>query len=211
MIHETAQISPDAVIGDECDIGPGVRIDGSFSCGDYCKIHRDTWISGRVSLGHCVWIGQGCILDGRYYLDGADGHFAGIGAGSQLWTHCAHGDRMQGCDVGENAGVDGLLTLDIDTWILPMSMCPPKWYASRTVYSGNPAKVFRTWVKSEPDIVRSRWTNLCATYARETNSAPPMEQYDPIRRTYVKTGSPEEVAFNRWLFHGRAYFRPEEE
>ena len=90
-------------IGEHCEIDSSVRIEcDEFECGDYVKIHRNTWIRGKhVRLGHCAWIGQDCILDGEGGID--IGFAVGVGAGSQLWTHAAHGDRLQGCVLGSSA------------------------------------------------------------------------------------------------------------
>ena len=205
-IHPTAEISPTATIGDYCEIGPRVRIQGDFKCGDYCKIHQDVWIFGQVSLGHCAWVGQNAILDGTGGLVAKD--FVGIGASSQLWTHCAQGDRLQGCTLGAE-GPEGLI-LEEDAWILPMTLCPPKYYDERTVYSGSPAKVFHKWDKLPDDEIQARWLKLIAEYAQGHELPLSIATYNPVARTYKKTHSLKEISFNKWLFHGRAYFRPEE-
>lgn len=139
-------------IGDHTYIGPGVRIvGGSFSVGEYSKIHNDCYIYPKngIKLGHCTWIGQGTHLDGTGGIESGD--FLGVGINSALYSHIRHGDILEGCQLDK----DGFLEIGHDVWFVGMCLVSPvrvedkstallgsvvtrdmKW--NRT-YAGNPA------------------------------------------------------------------------
>ena len=124
-IDDTAQISPYVIIGSYNYIGKNVVIGGfkghsqeSISIGDCNYIHDNTRIlmgpdglsigdwnvfhnsmlvmgEQRMEIGHNCWFGQNTILDS------AGGLFIGngvrVGMYSQIWTHVASGELVEGC------------------------------------------------------------------------------------------------------------------
>ena len=225
-------------VGDHCEIHRSVRIDcDEFSCGDYDKIHSGTWIrSKRVTLGHCAWAGQDCILDGSGGLD--IGFAVGIGSGSHVWTHAAHGDRLQGCVLGSEGPRP--LELEDDAWLLPRVLVAgarrigkravvmagsvvTKDVPDGEVWAGrvaapdglvpfHGAQRLTAWEPRHAGEIRVAWEDLLAEYDLERGELPVnLDSYDPVSREYTKTNEAAEIAFNKWLFHGRAYFKPRDE
>ena len=68
-----------------------------FVTGDYCTIHKNTYVNGYKSchIGHNVWVGQNSIINSTDELK--IGNNCGIGAYSKIWTHAAWGDVVEGC------------------------------------------------------------------------------------------------------------------
>jgi acetyltransferase-like isoleucine patch superfamily enzyme len=150
-------------IGDHSYIGPGVRvIGGSFSVGEYSKIHNGCYIYPKsgIKLGHCTWIGQGSHLDGTGGISA--GHNIGIGINSALYSHIRHGDIAEGCMLDN----DGFLEIGDDVWFVGMCLVSPvkvedksvallgsvvtRDMKTNSVYAGNPAlditeKIGRPW------------------------------------------------------------------
>jgi acetyltransferase-like isoleucine patch superfamily enzyme len=85
-------------IGDCTFIGHNTRIAvDDLEIGDYVVLHNHSLITGNkpCKIGHCCWFGQNTILNSEGGL--TIGRGVGVGAYSQLWTHIAHGDTLQGC------------------------------------------------------------------------------------------------------------------
>ncbi len=123
-IHPTAEFTnvDYLEIGDHSYIGPGVRvIGGSFSIGEYSKIHNNCYIysKNKISLGHGTWIGQGTHLDGTGGISAGD--FLGVGINSALYSHIRHGDTLEGCNYETN----GFLEIGHDVWFVGMCMVSP--------------------------------------------------------------------------------------
>lgn len=68
-----------------------------FVTGDYCTIHKNTYVTGYKSchIGHNFWAGQNSIINSTDELK--IGNNCGIGAYSKIWTHAAWGDVVEGC------------------------------------------------------------------------------------------------------------------
>lgn len=85
------------VLGDFCYVGRNtvVRVP-DFRLGDYSKVHADSFLHGKepMAIGRNCWIGGNCVLDSQGGLTVADN--VGIGAQSQVWTHIAFGDVVEG-------------------------------------------------------------------------------------------------------------------
>jgi acetyltransferase-like isoleucine patch superfamily enzyme len=124
IIHESAIISPNVIMGNYNIINKGVIIqsfksnDGFVHIGD-CNIfnentrvlagpdgihigdwnvfHNDMLIMGEkiMSIGHNCWFGQNTILDssGELYIENG----VRVGMYSQIWTHVASGELIEGC------------------------------------------------------------------------------------------------------------------
>jgi len=88
----------EVTIGDNVYVGknttfhlPKLRIN------DYTKMYGNSLISGykKCEIGYNCWIDRNCILNATDEL--ILGNNVGIGAYSQLWTHIAFGDLLEGC------------------------------------------------------------------------------------------------------------------
>ena len=87
-------------MGDCNFIGENTRfVLNEFSCGDYNVIHNSNSFIGQkpCSLGHNCWIGQNCVLDSTDFLTLGNG--VRMGYGSQIWTHVASGELIEGCQL----------------------------------------------------------------------------------------------------------------
>lgn len=104
VIEEGASISdPERpmerlVIGDYVTISANCKFRvPHLEIGDYTQIHAYTLANGYapLTIGHNGWVGQNCILNATDRLQ--IGNNFGVGAYSQLWTHIAYGDVLDGC------------------------------------------------------------------------------------------------------------------
>ena len=85
-----------------------------FYCGDYTRIFRNALISGYqpVRIGHNGWFGQGAILNSADQL--AIGNNVRVGANSQIWTHVASGELLEGSRFYSEAPV----TIEDNVWLV---------------------------------------------------------------------------------------------
>lgn len=121
QIGEGAQIvftKPGRVdIGDYCTIGPGVKMvcsGGNVALGDWTTLHDHCLVlSGRgVSIGPHCWFGQNCVIDGSGGITIHRG--VRVGMYSQLWSHVAAGEQIEGCMlIGERPVV-----IEDDVWLV---------------------------------------------------------------------------------------------
>jgi len=70
---------------------------GGLSIGDWNVFHNSMLVMGqkRMEIGHNCWFGQNTILDsaGGLYI----GNGVRVGMYSQIWTHVASGELIEGC------------------------------------------------------------------------------------------------------------------
>jgi acetyltransferase-like isoleucine patch superfamily enzyme len=145
------------VIGDCNQIHDNTRIlvgpDG-LSMGDWNVLHNSMLVMGdrRLEIGHNCWFGQNTILDstaGLYIGNGVR-----VGMYSQLWTHAASGELIEGCTLFASKPTH----IEDDVWLVgscivgsgirlgTKSIClvgsvVTKNTEARRVYSGVPAGV----------------------------------------------------------------------
>lgn len=90
-----------AVIGDNNIINDNTRIfiHGEFIVGDWNVFHNDMLImpEDSMKIGHNCWFGQNTILDGTGGLEIGNG--VRVGMFSQIWTHVASGEQIEGCNL----------------------------------------------------------------------------------------------------------------
>jgi acetyltransferase-like isoleucine patch superfamily enzyme len=89
--------------------------------GDYSQLHNRCLTSGykEVSIGHNCWVGQNSILNSTERL--TLGNNVRIGTQSQLWTHVASGELLEGCTLfGEKP-----LTLEDNVWVVGGAVLSP--------------------------------------------------------------------------------------
>tara|TARA_R110001606_G_scaffold24223_3_gene80437 strand:- start:15722 stop:16588 length:867 start_codon:yes stop_codon:yes gene_type:complete len=124
QIDETAKIHPNIILGKFNRIGKNVVIDmvgenpnifasigdnniindntriliyGKLMIGDWNVFHNDMLIMAEdnLTIGHNCWFGQNTILDGAGGLEIGNG--VRVGMYSQIWTHIASGEQIEGC------------------------------------------------------------------------------------------------------------------
>lgn len=156
-------------LGDQCLIGFDNQIMApSFRMGDYCQLHNNCLSSGYkpLQMGHNCWVGQGSILNCTEHL--TIGNNVRIGTNSQLWTHVASGELLEGCTM---LGFKPL-TLEDNVWIVGGAVISPGLVLAKNsiimvgavltkstqefhTYAGVPAKdvtdKLNFWEKPSPD------------------------------------------------------------
>lgn len=104
-------------IGDYCTIGPGVKVicsGGDVSIGDWSSLHDHCLVlcGEGVQIGAHCWFGQNCVIDGSGGI--TIGRGVRIGMYSQLWSHVAAGEQIEGCTlIGERPVV-----IEDDVWLV---------------------------------------------------------------------------------------------
>lgn len=104
-------------IGDYVALGDNVRLvvsGGDVEIGDWTTLHPDCLVMSTqgVSIGAHCWFGQNCVIDGTGGLTIGDG--VRVGMFSQLWTHVAAGEQIEGCTLfGATPSV-----IEQDVWLV---------------------------------------------------------------------------------------------
>ncbi|ELV7524837.1 hypothetical protein SL053_000135 [Flavobacterium psychrophilum] len=87
------------IIGDNNVINDNTRIfiSGELKIGDWNVFHNDMLLMAEdhILIGHNCWFGQNTILDGAGGLEIGNG--VRVGMYSQIWTHVASGEQIEGC------------------------------------------------------------------------------------------------------------------
>jgi sugar O-acyltransferase (sialic acid O-acetyltransferase NeuD family) len=78
IIHPSAIIEKDAVLGNGCVICMGVKIGTLVSIGKNCVVYTGSIIDHEVKIGNHVYISPGCNIAGRVTI--GEGSFVGIGS-----------------------------------------------------------------------------------------------------------------------------------
>lgn len=104
-------------IGDYCTLGQGVKIicdGGGVSLGDWTSLHDRCLVlsSVGVHVGEHGWFGQHTVLDGTGGLK--IGHGVRVGMYSQVWSHVAAGEQIEGCTLFGTRSV----TIEDDVWLV---------------------------------------------------------------------------------------------
>lgn len=123
-IHHSARIGAGVKLGNFNRIGPNVVIEGfkghshsitigdcniihentrifcdELKVGDYNVFHNSMLVHGEqyMRIGHNGWFGQNTILDSTGGL--VIGNGVRVGMYSQIWTHAASGELIEGCNL----------------------------------------------------------------------------------------------------------------
>lgn len=121
MIGEGAQVvfvRPGKVtIGDYCTVGPGVKFvcsGGDVVIGDWTTLHDNCLVlSGQYAqIGDHCWFGQNCVIDGSGGLK--IGRGVRVGMYSQIWSHVAAGEQIEGCTLFGERPVE----IEDDVWLV---------------------------------------------------------------------------------------------
>lgn len=124
QIHPSAKLGENVILGKFNVIGENVILDGfknstgqikigdcniinnntkilagapGINIGDWNVFHNDILMMAemRIEIGHNCWFGQNTILDGSGGLEISNG--VRVGMYSQIWTHVASGELIEGC------------------------------------------------------------------------------------------------------------------
>jgi acetyltransferase-like isoleucine patch superfamily enzyme len=113
IFHRPARLT----IGDYCTIGAGVKFvcdGGDVTLADWTTLHDGCLVlSGvGVSVGQHAWFGQHSVLDGTGGLTIGNG--VRVGMYSQIWSHVAAGEQIEGCTLFGKRPVQ----IEDDVWLV---------------------------------------------------------------------------------------------
>lgn len=170
-----------AVIGDNNIINDNTRIfiRGEFRLGDWNVLHNDMLVMAEdhLLIGHNCWFGQNTILDGAGGLEIGNG--VRVGMYSQIWTHVASGELIEGCTLFAKRET----IIEDDVWLvgscvvgsgirlgyrsiaLINSVLTKDTLANR-VYAGSPAKIMEKANFYQPISLDEKFEML-ATWIKE--------------------------------------------
>lgn len=170
-----------AVIGDNNIINDNTRIfiRGEFRLGDWNVLHNDMLVMAEdhLLIGHNCWFGQNTILDGAGGLEIGNG--VRVGMYSQIWTHVASGELIEGCTLFAKRET----IIEDDVWLvgscvvgsgirlgyrsiaLINSILTKNTLANR-VYAGSPAKIMEKANFYQPISLDEKFEML-ATWIKE--------------------------------------------
>lgn len=181
QIHPSAKVGENVIIGKYNVIGPNVVIEGfkgtagkvtlgdcniinegtrilagneGISIGDWNVFHNQMLVmgEGKMDIGHNCWFGQNTILDSSGGLKIGNG--VRVGMYSQIWTHVASGELIEGCTLfGKRETI-----INDDVWLVGSCVVSSGVKVGRRsiyltgsnitksteedkVYAGNPAKL----------------------------------------------------------------------
>ena len=109
-------------LGDDAFVGFSSQLlTPSFRMGDYTQLHNNALVSGYqpFHMGHNCWVGQHSILNCTEKLWLGDN--VRIGTQSQLWTHVASGELLEGCTLFGSSPV----TLEDNVWLVGGAVISP--------------------------------------------------------------------------------------
>ena len=183
------EVEDDAIltIGHNVRIGKNVKISASGNCniGHWTTLHDNiVLMSGNFQIGANCWFGQNTILDASGGLVIEDG--VRIGLYSQIWTHVAAGELIEGCRfydfkpviIRKDAWLVGTVTVNPGVTIgyrcviLPHSIITKNLKESQ-LYKGQPAREVSFDVYREVGLVEkfkmlSTWIE---EFSRITNTS----------------------------------------
>lgn len=140
IFHKPARVE----IGDYCSIGPGVKFvvsGGAVRIGDWTTLHDDCLILSTqgVTIGQHGWFGQNTVLDGSGGLTIGNG--VRVGMYSQIWSHVAAGERIEGCTLyGERPVV-----IEDDVWLVGSCICASGVTIGRRTVALIGSNITRSW------------------------------------------------------------------
>ncbi len=144
-------------IGDYCRIGDGVKFvvtSGDVVIGDWTTLHDSCLVlsTAGVDIGQHGWFGQNTVIDGSGGMTIGNG--VRVGMYSQLWSHVAAGEQIEGCTLYGFRPV----TISDNVWLVGSCIVASgvslgerlvaligsnitKSFAAGTVIAGSPASV----------------------------------------------------------------------
>lgn len=200
-------------IGDYCVVGPGVKFvcdGGDITLGDWTSLHDRCLVlaSAGVSVGQHGWFGQHSVLDGTGGLTIGNG--VRVGMYSQIWSHVAAGEQIEGCTLFGKRPVQ----IEDDVWLVGSCIvasgitigrrstaligsnitksCPP-----HSVLAGSPATSKDSLSFYRPIDAETKWQMLCGWLA-EIAKAQLLQlsgELDVQVLTMTQTGQSESIVF----------------
>lgn len=172
IFHRPARL----VIGDYCSIGAGVKFivnGGPVQIGDWTTLHDNCLVLSTegVAIGQHGWFGQNTVLDGSGGLTIGNG--VRVGMYSQIWSHVAAGEQIEGCSLfGERPVV-----IEDDVWLVGSCICASgvtigqrtvaligsnitQSWPGGVVLAGSPAKQKETLSFYNPVTADEKWAML---------------------------------------------------
>lgn len=163
-------------IGDYCGIGPGVKFicdGGDITIGDWSSVHdRGLLLSTEgLEIGQHCWFGQHCVVDGTGYMSIGNG--VRVGMYSQLWSHVAAGEQIEGCTLFGTKPV----FIEDDVWLVGSCIVASgvtigrrsvalsgsnitKSFPPLSVFAGSPAAVKETMQFYRDVSMEQKWQML---------------------------------------------------
>jgi acetyltransferase-like isoleucine patch superfamily enzyme len=186
-------------IGHNVRIGDNVKISTSGNCsiGHWTTLHDNiVLMSGNFQIGTNCWFGQNTILDASGGLVIEDG--VRIGLYSQVWTHVAAGELIEGCrfydfkpvNIRKDAWLVGTVTVNPGVTIgnrcviLPHSIITKDLKGSQ-LYKGQPAREVSFDVYREVGLVEK--FEMLSTW---------LEEFSRITNTSFKESDTEIVIYD---------------
>ena len=162
-------IGDNNIFNDNCRI----YVNGSFMVGDLNIFHNDMLLMPEkyIRIGHNCWFGQNTILDGAGGL--VIGNGVRVGMYSQIWTHVASGERIEGCTLFAKRETK----IDDDVWlvgscivgsgielgkrsVILINSLVTKDTAPHKTYSGSPAKIMENLNFYKPISIEDKFNLL---------------------------------------------------
>ena len=113
IFHKPARVT----FSDYCTIGPGVKIlcdGGDVHMGEWTTVHDRCLLlsTSGLQIGAHGWFGQHTVLDGTGGLKIGNG--VRVGMYSQIWSHVAAGEQIEGCTLFGTRPV----VIEDDVWLV---------------------------------------------------------------------------------------------
>jgi acetyltransferase-like isoleucine patch superfamily enzyme len=164
-------------IGDACVIGPGVKFvcnGGDISIDDWTTLHDRCLVlsSKGVEIGQHCWFGQNTVIDGTGGISIGNG--VRVGMYSQLWSHVAAGEQIEGCTlfgtrpvriedevwlVGSCIVSSGITVARRTTALIASNLT--KSTEPGSVVAGSPAEIKPRLSFYKPLSLNEKWALLC--------------------------------------------------
>jgi len=148
------EVAEEFSIGDNTFIGNKITISVPvFKAGDYCTLHHymNIYDCHQVTMGHNCWFGQEVIINSRKTV--TMGNNVRVGMRSQIWTHSASGEIIEGTQlfsekeviIEDNVWLNGTVIIAPGLRLRPFSVVMTgsvltKDTESFHIYAGVPAK-----------------------------------------------------------------------
>lgn len=176
---------PGAVtVGDYCVIGPGVKIicsGGDVHIGDWTTLHDNCLVlSGQyVEIGEHCWFGQNCVIDGSGGLK--IGRSVRVGMYSQIWSHVAAGEQIEGCTLfGERP-----VLIEDDVWLVGSCIVASGVTLGRRTVALIGSNITKSWPKNTVLAGAPATQKLGLSFYRDVALA---EKMDMLERWLMAVG-----------------------
>jgi acetyltransferase-like isoleucine patch superfamily enzyme len=233
QIDDTAEIGNNVVLGNYNYIGPNVVIKSngglisigdcnyfhegtrvlmdkdSMDVGDWNVLHNNMLVMGHshMEIGHNCWFGQNTILDssGGLFI----GNGVRVGMYSQIWTHVASGELIEGCTlfsetptyIEDEVWLVGSCTVGSGIRLGRRSICMigsllTKDTTPGCVYGGAPAKPLdklNFWRKISLDEKYEMMLGWCNDYAEESDYSIEVKELPEAGQIHLKMEDCQDV------------------